>query len=109
MRRGDRKDRERFAVLSQRRLILAAIIVCAVAGAWVLVSDQSGTEGLKLGLGILMVAFGVHGLVFRRELVATIARVRSYLHLGPFLHAVMLALIASAGVLMVLGAIGSDR
>ncbi len=98
-------DRERFAVLSQRVLILAAILACAVAGAWALVSDHVGTEGLRLGLGAVMVAFGVHGLLFRRELVAAVARTRSYLHLGPFLHAVMSALIASAGVVMVLGAL----
>ena len=70
-------DREAFAILSQRALIVAALTVCGLAGAWALVGGQHSTAGLRLGLGAVMVAFGVHGLIFCRELVASVARVRS--------------------------------
>jgi hypothetical protein len=98
-------DRERVAILSQRAIIVAAVLVCIVAGAWALVSGETGTEGLGLGLGVALAALGAHGLVFCRELVAAVGRARSRYSFGPVLHALMSGLIAASGVLLVLGAL----
>ncbi len=97
--------RERFALRSQRVLIVMALVVCMVMGVWALVSGERGTGGARLGVGAVMVVFGVHGLVFCRELVATVGRGRSYFPFGPVMHALMSALIATIGVLMGLGAL----